>query len=277
MEFNEIKQYLMNFDGSQLKPNILNSLSSLKKRAVSENNQILAKEIWCIEQVYKVLNHYLGAYKDMKNNDFYNAWNELDRADIELFFLRKHFNYTNNQYRLDSIEKNIYQLQKLFPYKHFFSRESIVKKWKFSICNKTISVRKSCSHRIGEIYNGEQCVRIAQDFEFIGVAIVTDPFDKYTVVFPEDLEYNYAMLENLMKYLSHPFEKWELEISKETLPQFKNLGRNHSCLCQSGKKYKNCCLKSGEDLFDHYQMNFLEKSSKGIPTEPIQLINTWKN
>ena len=33
---------------------------------------------------------------------------------------------------------------------------------------------------------------------------------------------------------------------KQQVREYKKIGRNDECPCGSGKKYKNCCLKSGK-------------------------------
>jgi len=277
MNINQITMYLHQFKGTELRSNILDELSKLKSIAVNQGDQEEAKNIWCLEQIYKVKNHFLSVYKNLVDKEFFQAWCELERADIELHFLRMHLDYTGNKYNLDHIEKNLNQLPKLFPYKYFSSRESIVKNWTCSICNNVITLRNSCNHEVGEIYNGEQCCRIAGDIEFQAVAIVTDPFDKYGVLFPEGLEYNYAILENLMQNWTSPWEKWEYQISRDLIAEYNGLGRNNLCLCNSGIKYKNCCLKTGKNLHDHFKFLFHDKDPKDITNHAKQTFNSWKN
>ncbi|MCM3167916.1 YecA family protein [Peribacillus frigoritolerans] len=275
MEKNQITQYLKDFKGEELLPSILEELSKLKKDAVTKGDQKEAKNIWCLEQVYKIINHYVTAFKKLKNKDYFEAWNDLDRVDIELSFLRN--NLDDDIYNLKFIEKNISQLQKLFPYKLFMSRETTVKKWSCSICNQVISLRKRCKHTVGDIYDGEMCCRVAGEIEFHGVALVTNPFDKYGVVFPKGKEYNYAILENLMKSWTNPYQEWELEITRELTEEYVGIGRNHPCICNSGKKYKNCCLKSGDNHHDHYKLVFINPDPSKLITMKKQMINSWKD
>jgi hypothetical protein len=277
MTLEEIDNYLLNFNEKILRQDIPSILLDLKREEVIKGSEDKAKQIWCFEQIYKITNHYLTAFNQIQEKEFFKAWCELDRADIALTFLRKHFDYTHNKYRLELIEKHTRNLQRLFPYQYFMSRETIVKKWYCSICNKQISLRKSCGHKVGEIYNGEHCLRVAGDIEFLAIAIVTDPFDKYTVIFPEGLEYNYTMLENLFSYLEHPFENWDLKIFKKIKPEYENLGKNRMCICKSGKKYKMCCMKSSENLYDHYHIIFYEKNPEDFKPLTNQFIHTWKN
>lgn len=70
----------------------------------------------------------------------------------------------------------------------FMSRESIIKKSKCSICGQEHSLSKSCGHKIGEIYNGEMCLKEVVDMEFLAMALVTNPVDRFTVIFPEGLD-----------------------------------------------------------------------------------------
>lgn len=263
-ERERISSYLHHFKGTSLKIDILEQLSKFKKNAVHQGCQEEAKNIWCLEQVYKVKMNFLNAYKKLVDKEYYDAWCLLDRANIELYFLRKHLDYSGDRYSLEFIERNINQLQKLFPYKYFTSRESIVRNWECSICNQLISLRNYCSHDVGEIYNGEQCFRISKDIEFHAFAIVTNPFDKYAVLFPKDRDYSYHILENLMKNWTHPYEKWKLQIRTDLNEEFKGLGRNDLCICNSSKKYKHCCLNTGKDKHEHYKFLFLEKHQKNL-------------
>lgn len=277
MDILQISEYLQHFKDTKLETDILDQLSEFKKNAVIQGNQEEAKHIWCLEQVYKVKEHFLSAYKQLVNKEYYSAWCLLERTDIELHFLRRHLDYSGNEYGLKFIERNVDQLQKLFPYQYFSSRESIVKKWSCSICNQVMSLRKPCGHTVGEIYNGEQCFRIAGDIEFYAVAIVTNPFDKYSVLFPEGKEYNYFMLENLMKNWTNPYKNWQLKIIMDVNEEFKGLGRNDLCVCNSNKKYKNCCLKTGGDKHEHFKILFEEKNSDNFKPQPKQTFNSWKN
>ena len=256
----EIKKYLNEFNGDILKSEIPELLSRKKKFEVDKGNQRAAKEIWCIEQVYKIISYYLSVFNHLKQQKYFEAWNELDRVDIALSQLRRHLDYTDNKFNLQFIENIILQLKRLFPYRHFMSRESVIKKKVCSICGSVISIRKSCGHKMGEIYNGEYCYRIVKDIEFLGISIVTNPFDQYTVLFPKDLEYDYSMLEMLIQKLKSPYERWELNIFKDIKEEYKMTKRNDICPCGSGKKYKKCCLISGNNEFNHYRIVFLRCS-----------------
>lgn len=276
MDILQISDYLQHFKGTDLDANVLDQLSEIKKNAVIQENQEESKHIWCLEQIYKVKEHFLSTYKQLVNKEYYSAWCLLERTEIELHSLRRHLDYSRNEYGLKFIERNVDQLQKLFPYQYFSSRESIVKKWSCSICNQVISLRNPCDHNVGEIYNGEQCFRVARDIEFQALAIVTNPFDKYSVLFPEGKEYNYFMLENLMKNWTNPYENWKLNISMVLNEEFKDLGINDLCACKSNKKYEDCCLKTGKDKHEHFKLLFEKKDFKNFKSLSKLTFNSWK-
>lgn len=274
MDINDIKNYLNKFRQTNLDVSVLHELKALKELEVSLGNQVAAKEIWCLEQVCKVIQHYISAYKNLQNKEHFKAWCEFDRAEIELSFLRKHLNFEDNKYYLKFYDKMLFQYTKLFPYQYFMSRESIIKRASCSICGQTISLRKPCGHRLGEIYNGEQCFSTVEDIEFLAMAIVKNPFDKYTVLFPEGLEYDYTILDSLLIQLTGPYDDWDLEILKKRKQEFDRLGRNEPCPCKSGKKYKLCCRGTDNELFDHHRITLHTAVSGEIM--PMKIVNTWK-
>ncbi|WP_068615364.1 YecA family protein [Paenibacillus tuaregi] len=274
MDILAIKDYLHNFRGTVLNEDIPTHLKSLKAIEVSQNNQSAAKEIWCIEQVYKVIRGYLSAFRNLQEKKHFDAWLAFDRTDIELSFLRKHLDFQDNNFHLPFYDKMIFQYQKLFPYQYFMSREMIVKRASCSICGATVSLRRPCGHRIGEIYNGEQCGRIIQDAEFLAIAIVTNPFDKYTVLFPQGMEYNYSMLDTLLTQISGPYDDWNLDFLKERKKEFIGVGRNQLCPCNSGKKYKMCCHGTDNELFDHHRITVQTSTPRN--NIPMFSVHTWK-
>ncbi|WP_178944186.1 YecA family protein, partial [Paenibacillus odorifer] len=178
-------------------------------------------------------------------------------------------------YNLKFTENIIKEYEKLFPYEYFTSRESIVKKESCSICGEINTIRKHCGHKVGKVYMGEMCSRIVEEFEILGFSIVTNPFDKYTVLFPQDKEYNYFMLEKLMPNLKKPYDNWYVDILKEKNPEYRDIGRNDLCPCSSGIKYKKCCLNSDSGYTDHHRITLLDNPN--VKPIPFTLGSTWKN
>lgn len=173
------------------------------------------------------------------------------------------------------IGRMIKEYQKLFPYCHFFSRESVIKAERCSICGKPISLRHPCGHKAGNLYMGELCLREIVDMEFKALCIVTDPFDKYTYVQLPDHEYDYGMLEALMAEIDSPYDEFYIETVKVLKPEYKGVGRNKPCPCGSGKKYKRCHLGTQDELMDHHKVHLL-KSTSCRGNRFVGTFRTWK-
>lgn len=268
MTVREIEEYLEK-PNRRLDTHVLEILSKMKKQAVANGDEYTANYLWCLQQIYKIQNFYLTAFEEMKIGKFENAWNLLDRTDIEISFLDPHFEKyfgcpIGVKFYIVSIQNSIKQFQKLFPYRLFTSREDIVKEEICSICGKKVSLRHGCNHRIGQLYMGEMCCHEITDIEFLAMAIVTDPFDKYAIIKVDGQEYNYDLLEQLMKILTNPFTLLNVDELKVMSPKYKNIGRNDLCPCGSGKKYKKCCLGTEKIYTKHYRINLVNRKSVDI-------------
>lgn len=108
---------------------------------------------------------------------------------------------------------------------------------------------------------GEMCSMIIEDFELLALAIVKNPFDKYTVLFPEGLEYNYEMLEMLVDNLNTPYDRWNITEYKELIDEYRDSGRNDKCPCGSGSKYKKYCQGKAKTLRSHYHITLVDNTS----------------
>lgn len=266
-------------DNEKLKSIEANILEN-KEIAVSENNQILAKEYWCIQQIFTANKFYINAFNLMKADKFYKSWCDLEKAELKIYFLSKHYDVTSNEYKIAFIKNHITKFQSLFPYKVFFSTELLEKKIQCSICDSIITPRRKCEHVQGEIYNGEMCSRHITDGEFLGLAIVENPVHKYAVAFSANDDnkdtYDYSLLKYLIKRLQSPFNNWDVEMTKRRHPHtnFKYIGRNDKCPCGSGKKYKKCCLKKSGVLMPHAEFIFTDPIPKELETVEYTYLET---
>jgi hypothetical protein len=241
------------------------SLAEHKKTAVQVGDQTLAKEIWCLEETLDAQAKYLEAFQQLKKADYYGAWCTLEQAELAIGFLRPHFQSEWATYKLDRIEEYVRKWQGLFPYKIFFSPEIVEIEKTCSICNKPVSLRNHCGHEVGEIYNGEMCCRIISKVEFLGTATVSSPVQKYSVPFIVDPKtgqqrdhYNYTLVKYAAQRIEDPFLGWSCTWTKRRHPhsRYRHVGRNDKCPCESGKKYKHCCLKEEGVLRPHVEFDF---------------------
>ena len=275
MTITEIETYLA-IKHSSLDDSIGEEIEQLRKDAISQQNEERANYCWCLKQIYHLQKGFISAVNSLKLKNYEDAWCMFDRVDIGLSNLENNFDTSqgNDRYHLLFIARMIKEYQKLFPYCHFLSRECIIKAEECTICGKPVSLRKPCGHKVGKLHMGELCLRKVTDIELKALCVVTDPFDKYTFLQIPDHEYNYGMLEELMREIDDPYDEFSIETIKVIKPEFKSVGRNELCPCGSGKKYKKCHLRTAEELMDHHIVHM----SKPIACADkyVGTFGTWK-
>lgn len=248
-------------------------LSSEKKHALLKENQAEAKHIWCLEQILKIQHRFAEAFTDLKSGHYYEAWCKLERVEIKVNNLERHFNLDDDEFYILSIVTFTEQFQSLFPYKFFVSPGFIYRKKTCSVCNETISVRNPCEHVKGEIYNGEMCHHIIEEFEPLEISIVPNPVQKYSVLWLTNSDgnqtdhYDYSNVAYVAAGLRKPFDGWELHHThvREKHELYKDIGRNDKCPCGSDKKYKRCCLKEEGVLRPHINLVFENPPPLDLP------------
>jgi hypothetical protein len=169
-------------------------LESLKASFVSANNEIGANSIAIQQAVFEIQNNYIRVFKLFKNKDFYAAWCLLERIEIDIKWLLRHYDPIDDEYKILFIKQYVHQLQGLFPYKLFGSSEYIKKLAKCSICGTVITLRNRCRHKKGELYMGQRCSHEILEAEMLAIAVVEVPFNKYSVfgvTSKEDDPYSY--------------------------------------------------------------------------------------
>lgn len=273
----DIEKYLSK-DKSSMDINYLNAIKKLKKDMVASSNEEKANYYWCMEQIYYIQENYIKGYYEIRKHLYERAWLSFDKADILIGSLNRVYDNDKDKdlFHINFISNIIKEYWKLFPYKYFFSRESIIKKEKCSICGQTVRFRGGCKHKIGKLYMGEMCHYIVEDFEITGFAIVKNPFDRYAFLKPVGKEYNYEMLDWLVRYLTSPYEKWHVDTTNRVIgKEYINIKRNEKCPCGSGKKFKKCCLDTDRMYVTHYDIVYDDK----LFTEtimPLRYTSTYK-
>lgn len=251
-----------------------------KEEHVRAGNQEQAKQLWIYQTIIEIHTLHVNAFNLLKNRDYYQGWCQLERIEITFKDLKRHFSFDKKLYYLWHIEKSVKNLQVLFPYRLFGSSELLKKKKQCSVCKQEISIRNPCGHTIGEIYNGEMCHRIVTECEVLGISLVENPGNKYSVMFLTDEktneqidQYNYDTIDYLFDLIISPYEQWDLEVSQREITNkaFGKIGRNDLCSCNSGAKFKNCCLKKIGEKYPHYEFILKNPSNKTL------LSNTLKN
>ncbi len=267
----DIANYDKRNEDSELR--LTNSLKTIKAKAVEQGNQDLAKKAWCYETIHEIQKNYLTAFSMMKEGHFYGGWGLLERVEIAINSLERHFvSPEGDIFKINFLDKHVGQFQTLYPYKMFISPAILQLEKECSICGSKISIRSFCGHRKGEIYNGEMCVHIIKKGHLLEISVVTNPVQKYSVLFLNDPEtgkevdhYNYALVNYVISGLGHPFDEWSMQKTKIRHPHalFAHINKNEKCPCDSGKLYKDCCLKEPSGVLRPH-MNILFHSSPNV-------------
>ncbi len=239
-------------------------LAELKREAVRKNDQVTAKKIWCYEIILQIQDQYVHAFEQMTEKYFYSAWCILERVEINLLFLERHFNIFSDigsRFRLPFILQHTQQFQSLFPYTIFGSPGFLIEEKVCTICRQVISIRNPCGHIVGEIYDGEMCGREITKVHMLEISVTPNPKQKYTVLFLDGADqYNYFHINYVVTGLKHPFADWKLEWAyiEEPIEVYKDTGRNDPCPCGSGKKFKKCCIRKKVIKLKHLNVIFSE-------------------
>lgn len=241
------------------------AIEELRQGAIDARDEALATETWCLETTMSVQQRYQDAFSMLRHHDFYDAWCALERCELDLRNLRKHFASQFQRYSLDFIADAVTRWQELYPYRIFMSPEIVEIEKTCSICGAVIEIRKPCGHRVGEIYGGRLCYRNVTKCEILATSFVESPVQKYSVPFTVDArtgkkvdQYDYSLVRYAVDRLESPFDGWTYVRTQQRHPhsRFRHVGPNAPCPCESGKKYKKCCMRAEGVLRPHYQFEF---------------------
>ncbi|MBR6985479.1 MAG: SEC-C domain-containing protein [Ruminococcus sp.] len=275
MKTYEIENYLT-AKNERFDTKVLDCVEEYRIKAVSEKNEEQANYFWCLKHIFIIQSGFVSAINALKDRNYEEAWLIFDKIDIDISALEENYwiEEDDDKYNLVFISRMIKEYQKLFPYHHFLSRESIIQAEECSICGKPISFRHPCGHKVGKLYMGELCLRKVTKMELKAVCIVTDPFDKYAFIKIDGKEYNYGMLERLMSEIKSPYDEFYVETVKVKKPEFQNISRKTQCPCGSGKKYKRCHMGKTSELMNHHVVH-MQKSNTPVNCF-VGNFETWK-
>ena len=242
-----IKQKYKNIDIEKYKPLI----EKEKEYYVIQKNDNVLLDIWFCLTVIEAINIFHNAFEFLKKREYKNGWDELAQVEISINNIKYNYKECFHYIAFTFLDQAVVKFQKIFPYKLFTSIVFVDTKEECSLCGKPMDPFSGCEHMRGKVYLGELCQGIVTDGIFVGVDIVKRPAMKSSVLFKDlDNPEEYKLLEYLIPKLPNEYTNWDFRISTK-YEQHSNFrtGRNEKCPCQSGKKYKNCCLKNPEGVF----------------------------
>lgn len=234
------------------------TLTAEKQRAVEIGDGARANRIWCLEQSLHVQDLYAQCFAELRQEEFGLAWRTLERTETAAEFLEPHEKEFWTSFRLDFIQVHVRRWQSLYPYTHFLSPEFLYKKKSCTICNAPVSIRHPCGHTVGQLYNGELSLRRVEDVAILGVSLVTNPVQKYSVVHPQGIDHDYAAPRYVIRRLQSPFHAWEPTFSRTRHPhaRYAHVDPKEPCPCGGDQNYELCCLPESGVLRPHINVWF---------------------
>lgn len=232
----------------------LAEIHKILEEAQNSRNEQKANEIWAVATLVRIHKKFVDVFNLLLNKKYYEAWCKAEEVEIQCNILKR------NSPKAYSVTKDLHEcilsLQALYPYQLFCSYEMNIKKVRCSVCDQIRSIRNSCGHRVGHVYNGRLCSDIVEQCELLGVSIVNKPVNKYSVPFTKDKDggtvddYDYLLVKGLMNFWKKPFQHWTYEIkhTHKPLSAFPGLTDNDFCPCSSGKTYGECCKSDPQGI-----------------------------
>lgn len=226
-----------------------------KKNYLMAHDEVL-NEFYVLGKFVDMLSSYLELWKNIFKEAFSSSWNSLQDT-LDALRTLKRFARLNAEPNLAFFEFQLQELEKLYPYKIFFSIGATVECFECSICRKDID-SLDCPHIKGELYKGEIAYAIACNITGLNhVSMVTHPEDKRCVVNFDDSCEQFKLVRFLSELILSgklsPLNFGELRFSTRLIrnPEFRKLGRNKPCYCGSGKKFKRCCITNESISEEH--------------------------
>jgi len=258
-----------------------NVIANAKMAAIERKDESEAFQIWCAQMIDSIQRSFIGAFNNLKVGLFYEAWCQFERCEIDILSLTRHYPHTEEDpHRIAYIEEMICRWQALYPYKVFFSPELLKKRMECSICGARVSPRSDCGHEKSKIYLGEMCYHKVTEVEVLGISVVQNPVQRYSVAFlsagkdgePVD-HYNYGNIKFIAERLDSAFHGWDSHLTTRTIvaSEVAHLDPVQPCPCLSGKNFGDCCKGKGEITVPHLQFQLYVQPSKNLPATELLL------
>jgi hypothetical protein len=212
-------------------------------------------DIFVLERYVRMFGEYGLLWHQIKSLRFSESWSTLQNV-FDLIRQIKRFSTID----VSAIEDQLYALETLYPYNIFFSIGAVVERFDCSICGHDIDSFE-CTHRRGELYRGQVAIAIARNIvQLDHVAMVEQPVDKRCVISYKNDAPQFSVVRYLANLLSNRSltvlrfsgAVWAKRIISNE--RHREMGRNELCYCDSGRKYKKCCIGKASVEQDHVQI-----------------------
>lgn len=258
-----------NFSKCKIEIQNLNELVKKSKEAYSLGDDDVLNELYVLERYIDLLSSYRSLWEKILAGEFSSSWQTLQNI---LDLLRTIKKFTRQQSKiLNFLENQLQNLEKLYPYKIFLSVGFTVDRFDCSICGKDID-SMNCIHLVGELYMGDMAYGVAKNItKFDHVSFVSYPEDKRCVIRYDDNGEDFKVVRYLSSLVLSgklkPFDFGELKFSKKKSKNsnYRKIGRNALCYCDSGKKFKKCCISN----------EFVENDHVDILIKPTNIVEVF--
>lgn len=247
--------------------------SELLNKYIRKEPAEIANQAWFLNKIATVNSIYVSAFGKIKNENYYEAWCDLEQAEIGLLAFHNNKFLDPSNHRMSELDAQIREWQKVFPYKIFASPEIIYRKSECSICRTVVSPWSKCNHKKGHVYFGEECSHIVTESEFLGMALVKNPVQKYSVPMSRDDKgetidhYDYSIVKFIAERVMSPFHWWTASWTHALHPheRYTHLRKTDACPCESGKSYEACCLREAGVVRPHLHVDFSVHPPTSLP------------
>lgn len=232
----------------------------LKKYQEANNNE-LANKLYLYKIIYDCHINYIKVFNQLKLKKYYDAWCVLERIEININVIKENIVFLDSadEYGIDFLLSMVRNWQHLFPYTVFTSSREIIKKITCSICNKERHFIKDCGHIKGRLYNGVLCIDNVMDFEIITYDIVSNPVNKYSVMFPSSGDnYSYSTLECVLEKIKSAHQTFSV-LKTEIIYRRHDGVTSPDAICPCKRSitiYDKCCLMKKYIYIPHIMIDF---------------------
>lgn len=243
----------------------------LRKNGVESNREEMANLGTVLEWYFKLIERTAGYWICLQDQRYEDSWEFLVDCQDGVFRLEK---FVKNGWRFgfSALNKYFLAIEKLYPYKFFFSAEMIVEKT-CSLCGHD-PLSPNCSHETGRLYFGDLAINNCRIITALGAAITENPVDKRCRMFVIGRPYSLPQVKFFRKIVLEdevvtPLTAFELIDTQEIVAVTKALaGRNDECPCGSKKKFKNCHNSKDTITVPHLDIKF---------HDPLPVFAPWKH
>lgn len=262
-------------------PGFVDLMARTKSAAVARGDESQAFQLWCAQTIASIQLGFISAFQNLKTGRFYDAWCQFERCEIDIASLNRHYPPTSEDpHRIGYIEQMISRWQSLYPYKVFFSPELLKKRVECSICGARVTPRSSCGHEKHGVYLGEMCYHKVTEVEVLGISLVQNPVQRYSVAFLSASDggkgvdnYNYGNVEFVVRRVASAFHGWASQLTTRRIPASDVAGLDVSqpCPCLSGKQFGDCCNGKEELKVPHLQIQLFVQPEEDLPENELLL------